>query len=260
MIKILVVDDEAGVCESIKRTFSYVGFTVFTATSAQKALNILNKQKPKIIFLDLLMPDVNGLDLLQQIKKINENVIVIIVTVKDDEETKKRALQLGADEYITKPFSFDELRTVAVQKIQNLLELRGHMAKPVILVVDDEKTARNNLKDFILPRYECDIEEAGDGQSAIEKVKKLKPDVVFLDIRMPGMSGIDVISEIRQISPDSRMIVISAWGSQDVITKAMQMGAFDYIEKPITLSVLQERLEAVLTSMGKLMKKSLRKR
>ena len=255
MIKILIVDDEQGICESIKKSFTYIGFTVFTATTAKKALNILEKNKPKIIFLDIIMPDIDGLDLLKKFKEIDPGVIVIMVTAKGDEKTRAKAIKCGADEFMTKPFSFDDLRVVAIQKIEKLLGKSGHMQKPRILIVDDEEKARENLRKFIAPRYECDIEEANDGESAIEKAKKALPDLILLDVKMPGISGIDAITEIKQICPDSRIIIISAWKSADVATKAMEMGAFNYLDKPIDFKIFQERFEAALITIGKLIKK-----
>lgn len=255
MIKILIVDDEQGICDSIKKPFSYIGFTVFTATSAKKALSIFEKNKPKIIFLDILMPDVDGLELLKKFKQMDPGVIVIMVTAKGDAETQKKARELGADEFMTKPFSFDDLRVVAIHKIEKLLGKSGHMQRPHIFIVDDEEKARENLKNFLSPRYDCDMTEANDGESAIEKVKKVKPDIILLDVRMPGISGIDTIAEIKQISPDSRIIVISAWKSPDVAAKAIGVGAFDYLDKPVDFKVFQERFEAALVSIGKLIKK-----
>jgi DNA-binding response OmpR family regulator len=255
MIKILIVDDEAGICESIKQPFAYIGFTVFTATTAKKALSLFEKNKPKIIFLDILMPDVDGLELLKKFKTLDPGVIVVMVTAKGDEETRQKALALGADEFMTKPFRFDDLRSVAIEKIQILLGKAGHMQKPRILIVDDEQKARANLKDFILPRYECEIDEAPDGESAIEKVRTMKPDIVLLDIRMPGISGIDAIGEIKRINPDSRIIVISAWKSPDVAMKTIGMGAFDYLDKPLSLTLFKERFDSALVSIGRLIKK-----
>lgn len=255
MIKILIVDDEQAICESIKKPFSYIGFTVFTATTAKKSLTIFEKNKPKIIFLDIIMPDVDGLDLLKQFKQMDPSVIVIMVTAKGDAETQKKAMEFGADEFMTKPFSFDDLRVVALQKIEKLLGKSGHMQKPHIFIVDDEEKARENLRNYISPRYDCDITEASDGESAIEKVKDVKPDIIFLDIRMPGISGIEAINEIKQLSPDSRIIVISAWKSPDVATKAMAAGAFDYMDKPVDFKLFQERFESALISIGKLVKK-----
>ena len=83
----------------------------------------------------------------------------------------------------------------------------------------------------------------------------MKPDIIFLDIRMPGISGIEAINEIKQLSPDSRIIVISAWKSPDVATKAMAAGAFDYMDKPVDFKLFQERFESALISIGKLVKK-----
>ena len=255
MIKILIVDDEQAICDSIQKPFEYLGFTVFTAKTAKRALNILEKKKPKIIFLDIIMPDIDGLELLKKFKKIDPNVIVIMVTAKGDEETHKKAVEFGADEFMTKPFGIDDLRIVAMKKIEKLLDKCGHMQKPRILIVDDEKKARDNLKNFIFPRYDCDVVEVGDGNSAIEEVKKIKPDIILLDIRMPGINGIDAIKKIKQINPESRIIVVSAYKSSDVAIKAMEAGAFNYIYKVDSLEVFKEKFEAALISMGKFVKK-----
>jgi YesN/AraC family two-component response regulator len=144
---------------------------------------------------------------------------------------------------------------VAIEKIHVLLGKAGHMQKPRILIVDDEQKARENLRDYILPRYECEIAEATDGESAIERVRTAKPDIILLDIRMPGISGIEAIGEIKKINPDSRIIVISAWKSQDVATKAIGMGAFDYLDKPLSFPLFKERFDSALVSIGKLIKK-----
>jgi DNA-binding response OmpR family regulator len=255
MIKILVVDDEREICTSIKKPFEYLGFTVFTATTAQKSRDIVKNKKPKIIFLDIMMPDADGLDLLKEFKTIDPGVIIIMVTAKDDEETRAKAIELGADEFMTKPFGTNDIRSVAMKKIGMLLDKGGHMQRPSILIVDDEPRARNNLKEFISPRYDCEIMDASDGKVALEKVKEAHPDIILLDVRMPGMSGIDAISKIKEISPDSRIIVISAWKSPDVAAKAINLGAFTYIDKPVEFKLFQERFESALVSIGKLMKK-----
>lgn len=255
MIKLLVIDDEAGVCDVIARTFSYVGFTVFTAASADKARKILDKEKPTIVFLDVIIPDVDGWELLREIKKKYPGTIVIMITVLKDEQTKEEALKLGADEFITKPFSHNYLRDVVANKIQGVLDKGGYMKKPSILVVDDEKDFRETVNSFIKNRFECDLSEAREGAEAIDKVKALKPDIILLDIKMPGISGIDVIGEIKKLSPESRVLVISAWKSAEVVKEAIQKGASDFMGKPISLSVLGEKLKTNLISMGKLILK-----
>jgi DNA-binding response OmpR family regulator len=124
MIKLLTVDDELDVCEFIKEFFSLRGYTVFVALNGRDALSLVKKEKPKIVFLDIIMPDINGLDVLRQIKEFDPTIRVIMVTVADDKENKDKASQLGADEFIKKPFSKRYLEEVVIQKVIELTQAK----------------------------------------------------------------------------------------------------------------------------------------
>jgi len=256
MIKILVVDDEPGVCDAIKKVFTYIGFTVFIATTANKAIELMKKEKPKIIFLDILMPDGNGLDLLKQIKRIDNNTVVLIVTGKKDKETREKALQLGADEFIGKPCSVRYLRDVVAQKIEKVMQKKREMEKPSILIVDDMEDARKTLVDFISKRFDADIYEAENASTGLDAIKNNVPDIIFLDINMPGSNGIDMIKEIKEITQEPKIIVVSAWKSGDVVKKAIDTGANDFIFKPLQLSIFRQKLREHLVSIGKLIPKN----
>jgi two-component system, response regulator, stage 0 sporulation protein F len=121
MIKLLAVDDEPGICDILKKTFAPVGFKVLTATNGADALTLVKKEKPKIVFLDIRMLGMTGLEVLKEIKKIDESVKVIMVTVLDDDETRKEAKDLGADEFIVKPFSSDYLEEVVRGQVTDLI-------------------------------------------------------------------------------------------------------------------------------------------
>lgn len=121
MIKLLAVDDEPGICDILKKIFSPIGFTVLTATNGPDALSIVKKEKPKIIFLDIRMLGMSGLEVLKEIKKIDNTIKVIMVTIMDDEKTKQEAKRLGADEFITKPFMSDYLEEVVRKKVIELV-------------------------------------------------------------------------------------------------------------------------------------------
>jgi DNA-binding response OmpR family regulator len=256
MIKLLVIDDEQGICEVIEKTFSYIGFSVFMATTAKKALQIFQKENPKIVFLDLMMPDRDGADILKELRMLDPAVIVIVVTAKRDDSAKQEALKLGADEFITKPFSRNYLRDVVVQKMHRVLDRTGQMQIPKLLIADDESLLRVTLKEFITPRFNCDIAEAQTAQEALDKVKELKPDVVLLDVKMPGLSGLDVIAQMKEACADSKIIVVSAWQSAEVVNKAISLGAYDYISKPVSMTVLGDKLKGILLSIGKLVVKN----
>ena len=121
MIKLLVVDDEPGICDILKKTFASIGFKVLTATNGQEALALVKKEKPKIIFLDIRMLGMSGLEVLKEIKKIDDSAKVIMVTVVDDDKTRREAKDLGADEFIVKPFISDYLEDVVRKQVASLM-------------------------------------------------------------------------------------------------------------------------------------------
>jgi len=126
MIKLLTIDDELDVCEFIKDFFSSRGYNVSVALNGKDALSIVKKEKPMIVFLDVIMPEMNGLEVLKQIKEFDPSIKVIMVTVADDKETRDKVKQLGADEFIKKPFSKRYLEEVVIKKI---IELAGTSKK-----------------------------------------------------------------------------------------------------------------------------------
>lgn len=124
MIKILAVDDEKGIAESLRDFFQFRGFNVKTANSGEEALENVKKDRPDIVFLDIRMKGMSGLECLANIKKINAGIKVVMLTVHEEKEIVARAMELGADEYITKPFKINYLEEVAIKKVQELLKER----------------------------------------------------------------------------------------------------------------------------------------
>jgi DNA-binding response OmpR family regulator len=122
MIKILVVDDEPEACDALKEFLSMKGYEVSTAQDGQTALRRLKKYKPQIVLLDVIMPGMNGIEVLQEIKKMDPKIGVIMVTVVTDEAQAKKTLELGAYDYITKPVDLNYLETVVLVKILDYLQ------------------------------------------------------------------------------------------------------------------------------------------
>lgn len=105
---ILVVDDNPNICNMLKEYLSAEGFHVSTATNGQKALHIARDEKPDCIVLDIMMPEIGGLEFLQ-IYTAEANTPILVLTAKMEENDKVLGLELGADDYVTKPFSIREL-------------------------------------------------------------------------------------------------------------------------------------------------------
>jgi len=105
---VLAVDDEAGILRLIKLELSQQGFRVVTAGDGEEALRTAEEQRPDIVLLDIVMPEMTGLEVMRKLRE-QSNAPVILVTAKDTDSDKVRGLELGADDYIVKPFSLDEL-------------------------------------------------------------------------------------------------------------------------------------------------------
>jgi len=117
--KALIVDDEAHIVKVVKDRLEADGLNIITANSGEEALKKVS-ERPDIIILDILMPDINGLEVLRRLKASDatKNIPVIILTVKGDNTTEKKSMDLGAAEFIEKPFSLVGL-SEAVKKILN---------------------------------------------------------------------------------------------------------------------------------------------
>lgn len=111
MKKILIVDDEPNIVMSLEYTFKKNNFEVFIARDGQEALDILKTALPDIIILDVMMPNVDGYDTLEQIKEDGrlKDTKVVFLSAKNKEKDIERGLALGADLYMTKPFSVKKL-------------------------------------------------------------------------------------------------------------------------------------------------------
>lgn len=108
---ILIVDDESAIREMIRIGLEMAGFTCMEAADAQEAYGKILDQRPDLILLDWMMPNTSGLELLRRLRRdeVSRNIPVIMLTAKDDEDNRIQGLEVGADDYVTKPFSSREL-------------------------------------------------------------------------------------------------------------------------------------------------------
>jgi YesN/AraC family two-component response regulator len=118
-----------------------------------------------------------------------------------------------------------------------------------LLYVEDEAVPRERLA-AILRRRVREVHLAGDGQEGLEVFTRIKPDIVVTDIRMPRLSGLDMIREIKQAGPDTRIIVISAFSDVDLLLKSIELEVDGYILKPVEA----DRLFSVLTRSAEIVR------
>jgi DNA-binding NtrC family response regulator len=116
--------------------------------------------------------------------------------------------------------------------------MSGAMSGSTILIVDDERTLAKAVKAF-LADHGYEVEVAADAERAVELLDTLHPDVVFADVKLPGMSGIELLRRIREFDPAIAVVIMTAYGSIEGAVEAVKLGAFDYVKKPLDLEELR---------------------
>jgi two-component system, OmpR family, KDP operon response regulator KdpE len=132
-LKILVVDDEPPIRKLLRMGLAAQGYEVLDAPNGKAALELL-ASKPDLVILDLGLPDIDGLELLRRIRQSHEGLPVVVLSSRDDEAGKVAALDLGADDYVTKPFGMEELLARMRAALRHQLQIQGE--RPVFYVGD----------------------------------------------------------------------------------------------------------------------------
>ena len=125
------------------------------------------------------------------------------------------------------------------------------MPQARILVVDDEEDVRQRIGSFLECKINCAVELAANGEEALKKLKESQFDLVLLDIKMPGLSGIDVLRQAAADSIVTKFLAISGYDSQEVADEALRFGAIDFIPKPQTSTTILLKVKDILEQIGK---------
>jgi len=118
-----------------------------------------------------------------------------------------------------------------------------------VLIVDDSLIMRRNIRRMLETLGHQVIEEAKDGYEAIDFYRRLKPDLITMDITMPDMDGITAVKEIKKVDKDAKIIMVTSHGQEDMVISAIRSGASGYLLKPISVIKLRESIGKVFPNM-----------
>jgi DNA-binding NtrC family response regulator len=118
--------------------------------------------------------------------------------------------------------------------------------KKRILIIEDDEEMRSLLKDFLEEEDDYEADSANNGSEGFRKLAREHFDLVITDIRMPGLTGLDILPGIRKLQPVISIIVITAFGSEDIYRKAFERGATAYLEKPIKFHKLRALIREII--------------
>lgn len=212
---VLVIDDMADVRETLLAYFKGGGFRVLTADSGSAGIRLAQLRRPDVIILDLLMPDMNGLEVIRKIKA-DPDLRTIPVIVFSVLASENRNAEAGATDWVDKTWDWNEL----LKAVQRCLGF----GRWQVLIVDDDQNARTMIADY-LPKNQFEIHTAGDGQQALEMLRLFRPQLILLDLIMPEMDGVALLKSIRNDSRYADLPVVVVTGKELTAEERRLLGA-----------------------------------
>jgi len=234
-IKILVADDDRASLMLISSVLATEGYNVITASSVKEAVNHLDKGLVVLVISDIMIPGTGGVQFLEDLKSSPRlsRIPVIICSSRRDAKAVSRSLELGAKDYIAKPIN----RDVLLAKVERALEDNP----AAVLIVDDEQMIRMHLSRLV-HREGLKAVTAASGTEALELLESNKVGMVISDMAMPGMSGLELLSKIKEKYPSLPVLLITGLALQFTKEKALASGADGYITKPFKNVEIAQKL------------------
>ncbi|MCD4705730.1 response regulator [bacterium] len=247
--KILIVEDERPLADLLSSKLQKEGYDVENAFDGQEGYEKIGKFKPDLILLDIIMPKMDGYEVMEKMNEDNSKIPVIIISNSGQPVEIEKTKKLGAIDHLIKTeFSPSDV----LEKVRNYVENKGGPAfgdttenEPKedinakklgikVLLVEDESFLRKMCSKQLI-KEGFTVYEAKDGEEALILFKKNKIDIVLLDIILPSIDGFQVLKEVRsgknKIKAKTPIIMLSNLGQESDIVKAKKMGANDFMVK-----------------------------
>ena len=265
-LKALVVDDDFNTCDSVTRMLVKVGMRAEWTLSGKEAV-LRARQAIEMgdvyhaYIIDWRLPDMNGIEVTRQIRSLNDNTPIIILTAYDWSDIEVEAKAAGVTAFCSKPMFMSDLRETLMSAIgqkqtdatQELLPEKnvGFMGKHILLVEDNELNREIALE--ILREYGFRVDTAENGAVAVEKVSTAAPgsyDLLLMDVQMPVMDGYTATRQIRALDDPARaklpILAMTANAFDEDRRNALESGMTGFLSKPIVIGDLVQELRKIL--------------
>ena len=254
--KILLVDGQTSNILLLKILFTNEGCNVCTANTGEECIELAHREIPDVILLNILLPDINGFDVTMKLKTdpVTKDIPIIFLTALNTPVDMVRGYQVGAADYLVKPFNKEELLCrITHQFILGKLSKfvlgnpKDTARKKKIMVVDDVMSNVLLVK-ILLTNEGYDVCTAGSGMECVESASKEKPDIILLDVMMPDLSGFDATVMLKKDPNtwDIPIMFLTALNNSKDLVHGFKIGASDFLSKPFNKEELIVRVKSVL--------------
>ena len=230
--KVLVVDDDPNLTDLLVDTLVVIGYEAYAADSAKTALEVFRKERIDLVISDINMPDMSGIELLQEIKKVNRQLPVRLITGIGNDSIKDRAYSSGADGFLAKPFRISTIES----EISRLL---AGFKRTRIMLIDDNIDFLSSLAQR-LEASDNIVHTFATLTAAAGFLEDHTVDLVITDLKMPDGDGIALFSELHRRYPDLPVIMVSAFATDDILERMKESGIRKFLHKPFDFKEIEE--------------------
>jgi len=220
---ILIVDDDVGICETLSDIMEVKGYDAAIALDGYEAIQKVKEVAFDVILMDIKMPGINGVETFKEIKRVRPETAVVMMTAYAVEDLIGEALREGAYGVLYKPFE--------MERMIGLLE--GIKGGGFVLVVDDDPNTCTTFK-YVLEAKGYQVGTALSGEEAIELARESEYDMIFIDMKLPTMNGLQTYLAIREVNPQVVAVMMTAYRREmgDLVEEALNKDAYTCLYKP----------------------------
>ncbi len=222
-LTILVVDDNEDLLETFAMILKRRGFFVETAENGATAVEKFKNRNYDVALMDIVMPEMNGVEALRRIKELDPDSSIILMTAYSDDALIQTARDQGARHIVHKPI-----------KIEQLIKLITEVASDQpILVIDDDADICDSLTK-VLEQQGYEVLTAGSGEEAVAIARQRACQMAFIDVRLPNIDGLETLLRLKEMNPDMLPIMMTGFRNEvkEALDKAQAASAITCLYKP----------------------------
>ncbi|MFX0125183.1 MAG: response regulator [Candidatus Hodarchaeota archaeon] len=232
--RILVVDDDRVMAETLADVLEASDYIVTTVHSGEEATRIVKQEKFDIGLLDIKMPGINGVEALKQLRKSLPDAFFAMISAYSFIDLIDEAKKEGAITVLPKPIDLDHL----------LYFLKEVSKKGSVVIIDDDHSFCESLSDVLKGKADLEVSHAQTAEKGLKLVLERSPDAVLLDMKLGPTTAYEIFSELKKAlkipqraTDKSNVILMTAYGKEmeDIIQKTLELSAFTCVHKPFDI-------------------------
>lgn len=235
-LTVLIVDDNEDLLDTFAMILKRRGFSVETAGNGASAVNMFKDQEYDVTLMDIVMPEMNGVEAFRKIKELHPEASIILMTAYSDADLIQTARDEGVRRIIQKPI-----------QIEHLIELINEAASSQpILVIDDDADICDTLTQ-VLKRQGYQVLTAGSGEEAVSIAREKACQIAFIDVKLPNIDGLETLLRLKAINPEILTVMMTGFRNEvkEALEKAQEAAAITCLYKPFDPSIAADIVKKI---------------